>query len=55
MLDNYKETGFFLGKMDPLEEIVMRIFMGEISHQNIVSYIELLRGCHRNACVDKSP
>lgn len=29
-----RKQDFFGGKMDPLEEIVMRIFMGEISHQN---------------------
>ena len=34
MLDNYKETGFSGKKIDPLEEIVMRILMGEIGHQN---------------------
>lgn len=35
-LDAWQLQGnkIFLGKMDPLEEIVMRIFMGEISHQN---------------------
>lgn len=42
-LDSWQLQGnriFFGGKMDPLEEIVMRIFMGEISHQNSAnSYI----------------
>lgn len=56
MLDDYKKTVFPRGKKGSIKEIVMRIFVGEIGHQNIDNseLLNCLGACHSCACVGKS-
>lgn len=51
-----RKQDFQGGKKGSIKEIVMRIFVGEIGHQDIDNseLLNCLGACHICACVDKS-